>query len=123
MVKEADRTTHADEQQISTPGIWEVHVQMRLVTPLRESSALCERLDDVIDSTFEFVPSAIGTGSGPALTATTAGGTFQVEAPSPGQAVDIAVPQTEQAMRATLTEIRGLAEITVLPGGIDPRTI
>lgn len=116
-------STGGDPQAVAEA--WEVHVQLRLVAPRPDADmrALCDALTESIDDVYEFLPSADSTGSGPPLTFTTAGGVFQVEATSPGQAVDVAVTQARQAIQAAGAEVKGVAEIMVLPGDVDPRTI
>ncbi len=110
---------------------WEIHVQLLLPEPAagdaeRLTAALVEAYRQGADTGPEFVaeahhapPTAPG-----ALGAASLGGTLQITgAATPGEAVDRAVTLLRSYFRTAGISCRGLAEVTVTPAGVDPRTL
>ncbi|MDK1472492.1 hypothetical protein QNO07_03465 [Streptomyces sp. 549] len=60
---------------------------------------------------------------GAASPVVSAGGTFQIGAATPGEAVDVAVRQVRIAFAAAGVVDQGVTEVSVTPGGVDPRTL
>ncbi|MFF1376129.1 hypothetical protein [Streptomyces sp. NPDC058308] len=102
---------------------WEVHVELLLTTPAPDAAGLCERLMDIMDGSHEFAATATAPSRGPAGAAASAGGAFQIESRTPGEAVDLAVTKTRRVLDEAGVGTRGVAEVKLLPGGVDPRTL
>ncbi|MFD4633042.1 hypothetical protein ACFVYR_05555 [Streptomyces sp. NPDC058284] len=102
---------------------WEVHVELLLTTPAPDGAQLCDRLMDIMDGAHEFTATATTPSRGPAEAVAAAGGAFQIESRTPGEAVDLAVAETRRALEEAGLGTRGVAEVKLLPGGVDPRTL
>ncbi|MEU6992799.1 hypothetical protein ABZ953_19355 [Streptomyces sp. NPDC046465] len=114
----------AAEKGVTVDDAWEVHVELLLAAPAPDWPELCEQLMGAMGEAYEFVATATAPSpDGPAGAVAAAGGVFQVEGMTPGQAVDLAVTETRRALGEAGFGTRGVAEVKLLPGGVDPRTL
>ncbi|WP_111330991.1 MULTISPECIES: hypothetical protein [unclassified Streptomyces] len=111
---------------------WEIHVQLLLAKgEARDADTLCTALVDVYtrsgdqggDTDPEFVAEAHLSGGPDTTAAASIGGTLQIRATTPGHAVDQAMTLLRGYLRTARITDRGVSEISISPGGIDPRTL
>ncbi|MEU2559945.1 hypothetical protein ABZ626_11505 [Streptomyces longispororuber] len=105
-------------------GDWEVDVQLLLDVTDDEWARLREGMVDApaAEPRYEIVPTA--TSNSPTGAIFSVGATLQVTAGTPGEAADTAVAVTRRALRsAGAGTDRGVAEVTIRRGGVDPRLL
>ncbi|MER5299725.1 hypothetical protein ABT039_09725 [Streptomyces lasiicapitis] len=103
---------------------WEVDVQLLLDVTDDEWARLQEGMVDAMEKEpqYEIVPTA--TSNSPTGALFSVGATVQVSAATPGEATDTAVAVTRRALQsAGGSADRGVAEINVRRGGVDPRLL
>ncbi|GHE52936.1 hypothetical protein GCM10018785_23110 [Streptomyces longispororuber] len=103
-------------------GDWEVDVQLLLEVADDAWARLLEGMVDALaeEPRYEIVPTA--TSNSPTGAVFSVGATLQVTAGTPGEAADTAVAVTRRALRSAGGPAdRGVAEITIRRGDVDPR--